>query len=285
MNDNNPSIRNISDTALWAAAFRALESERADAVFRDPLARMLAGDRGMKAVREMPSGTKHSWAWVTRTWSFDRLIDRAIREGADAVINLAAGLDARPYRMDLPPALKWVEVDLPELLTYKEEVLKSETARCRLERVAMDLSNMAARRALFERVGREAKKAVVITEGLLIYLSREEVAALAGDLAAMPGMRHWVTDVCSPGLLRILQKNIGDPLREAGAPLKFGPEEGIGFFEPLGWRAAEVMSTIRTGAKIKRSPLFLRLIALLPEPKGKLGSRPWSGACLLERDK
>ncbi|MBK8267203.1 MAG: class I SAM-dependent methyltransferase [Planctomycetes bacterium] len=140
----------MSDTALWAAAFRALESERADAVFRDPLARMLAGDRGMKAVREMPSGTKHSWAWVTRTWSFDRLIDRAIREGADAVINLAAGLDARPYRMDLPPALKWVEVDLPELLTYKEEVLKSETARCRLERVAMDLSNMAARRALFE---------------------------------------------------------------------------------------------------------------------------------------
>jgi Leucine carboxyl methyltransferase len=64
------------------------------------------------------------------------------------VVNLAAGLDTRPYRMDLPSSRLWVEVDLPDLLDYKEEVLKSESPRCRLERVRLDLSNCDASRGL-----------------------------------------------------------------------------------------------------------------------------------------
>jgi len=38
------------------------------------------------------------------------------------VVNLAAGLDARPYRMSLPASLQWIEVDLPEILAYKEKI-------------------------------------------------------------------------------------------------------------------------------------------------------------------
>ena len=44
MSSANP-IRHISDTALWVAVYRAEESERADAVFRDPYARRLLADR------------------------------------------------------------------------------------------------------------------------------------------------------------------------------------------------------------------------------------------------
>jgi O-methyltransferase involved in polyketide biosynthesis len=51
------------------------------------------------------------------------------KEGADMVVNLAAGLDTRPYRMDLSSSRLWVEVDLPDLLDYKEEVLKGESPR------------------------------------------------------------------------------------------------------------------------------------------------------------
>ena len=46
MSQPEPLIRNISDTALWAAAYRARENERPNAVFRDPFARRLAGSRG-----------------------------------------------------------------------------------------------------------------------------------------------------------------------------------------------------------------------------------------------
>jgi hypothetical protein len=42
------------------------------------------------------------------------------------VVKLAAGLDARPYRMNLPASLRWVEVDLPEILEKKERLLEGE---------------------------------------------------------------------------------------------------------------------------------------------------------------
>src|SRR5262245_61541484 len=130
-------IRDISDTAFWAAAFRAREHERRDALFHDSYAARLAGERGMAALQRMPAGERYSWAWVTRTWLFDQLIADGIRLGADTVVNLAAGLDARPYRMDLPASLRWVEVDLPPLIKYKERVLDGERPRCDLRRVAL----------------------------------------------------------------------------------------------------------------------------------------------------
>lgn len=45
MSQTDPLIRNISDTARWAAVYRARESQRLDALFRDPFARRLAGAR------------------------------------------------------------------------------------------------------------------------------------------------------------------------------------------------------------------------------------------------
>src|SRR5215471_6495699 len=126
MSQQAPVIRNISDTASWAAIYRARESERPDALFRDPYARQLAGERGEQIAASMPFSDKATWSWVTRTYLYDHFIDDQIRQGADMVVNLAAGLDARPYRMALPASLQWVEVDLPDLLTYKEEILAGE---------------------------------------------------------------------------------------------------------------------------------------------------------------
>ena len=140
MSSPNP-IRYISDTALWVAVYRAQESERADAVFRDPYARKLAGDRGVQIAAGMPFARRHSWSYVARTWLVDQIIEREVLQGTDMVINLAAGLDCRPYRMQLPASLRWVEVDLPDMLSYKQEVLAAECPVCKLERVPLDLTD------------------------------------------------------------------------------------------------------------------------------------------------
>ena len=124
---NEPLIRNISDTARWVAVYRARETERPDALFKDPFARKLAGERGEEIARSMPFAERYAWPYVARTINFDRIINEQIRQGADMVINLAAGLDARPYRMELPSQLQWVEVDLAPLTDYKEEILAGET--------------------------------------------------------------------------------------------------------------------------------------------------------------
>src|SRR5580698_10987753 len=158
-------IRNVSDTARLVAVDRAVESERPDALFRDPFARRLAGERGARIAESNPLGARKSaagWPIVTRTYVIDQMIQAHIAQGGDMVINLAAGLDTRPYRMELPRSLQWIEVDLPEILAYKEQVLASAEPRCHLERVSLDLSGIEQRRSLFERLGRQAKKIVVM---------------------------------------------------------------------------------------------------------------------------
>jgi methyltransferase (TIGR00027 family) len=278
-----PLIRNISDTACWAAIYRARETERSDPLFRDPLARRLAGRRGEQIADTIPYGNKNTWSWVTRTYLFDQFITEQVREGVDMVINLAAGLDARPYRMALPPSLQWIEVDLPEILTYKEEILAGEKPVCALERVRQDLSNVSGRRELFGRLARRAKRVLIVSEGFLMYLSSDEVGALARDLAAPPNFQRWVLDMASPGLLKMLQKKLGAQLSQAGAPFKFGPPEGPDFFVPFGWKPIDVRSLFKTAAKLKRLPLFLWMLSFLPEAKGPKGSNIWSGICLIAK--
>src|SRR5262245_2043418 len=115
-----PAIRSVSDTAAWAAHYRAVETARPDALFRDPYAERLAGERGRRIAAGEKRRNRADWAWAMRTVLFDELLRAELALGADLVVNLAAGLDARPYRMDLAPSLRWVEVDLPEILDAKE---------------------------------------------------------------------------------------------------------------------------------------------------------------------
>src|ERR1700730_4999821 len=203
-----PLIRNVSDTARWVAVYRARESDREDAVLHDPFARALAGERGERIANALPWGEENAWSWTSRTYLIDRFVSAQIAAGVDLVVNLAAGLDARPYRMDLPSSLKWIEVDLPEILDYKEQLLATEAPTCRLERIALDLADAGARHELFEQIGRKAGKALIITEGLLVYLDPADVDALATDLANVPAFQSWVIDLASPGLLRRLKQTL-----------------------------------------------------------------------------
>ena len=279
---SEPLIRNVSDTARWVAVYRARETERPDAHFRDPFARRLAGERGEQIARSMPLGGNNDWSMITRTCLADDFINEQVQQGVDLVINLAAGLDARPYRMNLPPSLQWIEVDLPEILSYKEEILRGEKPVCLLERIRLDLSDASARRDLFSQLGSRASKALIISEGLLIYLTPDDVAGLARDLAAPPSFQYWILDIASPGLLRMLAKKLSKQLHHV-APFKFAPQEGPDFFIPHDWKPVDVRSLLKNAARLKRLSLFMRLIALLPETEKSRRERPWSGVCLMRR--
>jgi len=277
-----PLIRNISDTARWVATYRAEESERPDAVFNDPFARKLAGERGQQIADAMQFTTKNSWSFVARTFLFDEFIMQHVQRGYDMVINLASGLDARPYRMPLPSSLHWVEVDLPGIMDYKEAILKNEKPVCRLESIRLDLSNANARVELFKTLNDECNQALIVCEGLIGYLNEESAGSLAKDLSHQHHFRHWVFDLISPGLLKMLQKEMGSFLAEANAPLQFAPQEGEGFFLRYGWKPLESKSKLKTAAALKRLSNEMTDFANYPEPEGPKGDFPWTGACLFE---
>lgn len=276
-------IRNISDTALLAAVYRARETQRADALFRDPFARRLAGERGEQIARSLVFSEKNSWSWFARTYLFDQFIAECLKQGCDLVVNLAAGLDARPYRLALPASLKWVEVDLPEITDYKEEILRDEKPSCVLERIRLDLADVNGRRKLFQRLAAEGRKALIVSEGLIIYLAADVVGSLATDLAAHETFRYWLLDLASPALLRLLQKKMGKPLEEAAAPLKFAAAEGPEFFGEFGWKPIGVRSMFHAAGRLKRLPRLMSFLYRLQKSEDFQTKRPWAGACLLER--
>ncbi len=118
----------ISDTANWVAYHRAVESARPDAVFKDPLAERLAGQTGKDIVGRAPKPLKSGWPVIARTVAIDDMVRMAVAEGCDCVLNLAAGLDTRPYRLELPAALPWIEADLPGMIAAKERLLARRDA-------------------------------------------------------------------------------------------------------------------------------------------------------------
>jgi O-methyltransferase involved in polyketide biosynthesis len=205
----------------------------------------------------------------------------------DLVVNLAAGLDARPWRLLLPPSLHWVDIDLPAILNYKTEMLRSEKTTCRYEAVTADLTDVEARRALFARLGAGASQALIVTEGLLIYLQPEQVAALAADLHAQPSFREWLIDIASPQLLQRMKKTWGKKLEEGGAPFLFAPAEGTEFFRPLGWREVQFRSNWDEANRLKRTmkgAWFWNLFARLSSKKVREGFRRFSGFVLMARE-
>jgi len=251
-------IENVSDTARWVAIYRAMESERPDAHFRDPFARRLGGARGEAIVRAMPQGERMSWPMVVRTAVFDEIILESIRtRGVDTVLNLAAGLDTRPWRMELPASLRWVDVDLPAMTEYKAGVMAGETPRCRYEAVSADLTDPIQRDGLFARVTAESACTLVVTEGLLVYLADEDVAALAKSLHARPSIRWWLTDLASPKLMEWMLKRWGRSVNAGNAPFRFAPAESGGWFAPFGWREAEVRGSMDDAIRLRRGMRML----------------------------
>jgi len=265
------AIENVSDTARWVAVYRAMESARPDALFHDPYAERLAGERGHQILDSLKHGRTFAWPMIVRTAIFDEIILEAVQKrGTDLVVNLAAGLDARPWRLPLPPELHWVDVDLPGILNYKTEMLRDAEAR----------------RALFARLGAESKRALVVAEGLLIYLDPEQVGALATDLHAQASFQEWLIDLGSPQLLKKMSRTWGKSLAEAGAPFKFAPAEGTDFFRPYGWREAQYRAVWEEAQRLNRTMkgawIWNLLGKLMPERKRE-EFRRFSGYVVLER--
>jgi len=281
-------IENVSDTAFWIAHYRAVESERPNALFRDPLAGRLAGERGQKIASSMPMPMMTAWTVVIRTTIIDDYIRTAILEGVDTILNLGAGLDTRPYRMELPKSLLWIEADYSQTIEYKEERLADQTPHCRLERVKIDLADVSARRDMLSQVDRRAGKLLILTEGVLPYLAEPEAASLAEDIRSLSHVALWIVDYFSPAMAKWRERG-GMKQKMRNAPFKFMPVDWFGFFAQRGWRAREIRYLAQEGERLKRPiqlPLPIAVLAalrrLFASKRQREQYRKFSGYVLLE---
>jgi len=283
----NAIVENVSDTAFWVAHYRGVETERPDALFRDPLAAVLAGERGRKIAESMPRPFITAWFISVRTRIIDEFIQSAVEKGVDTVLNLGAGLDTRPYRMDLPPTLNWIEADYAAMIDYKDSSLPRETPRFKLTRVKADLANPTERREVLRSANAQARKLLILTEGVVPYLSNEDVGALADDLRALDHAAYWIVDFFSQELLKQREKWVAR--RMENAPFKFNPGDWLGFFEQHGWKSSDIRylssESERFGRRIKLPLLGMLIIGtqwLFSSAERRAQSKQNTGYVLLE---
>ena len=249
-------IAHVSDTAFWVAYYRWIETQRPDALFKDPLSIKLVGDRGAKLAKHMGIARAMAWSMALRTWIIDRYIAEQVAAGCDGFINLGAGLDTRPYRLDLPKDFSWIEVDFPHVVDYKNDVLNDDVPVCRLQRISCDLSDDRARGALLAELNGTGRHLCVLTEGVVPYLPNEAVAALARELHQQDHIIYWITDYFSPFFQRMSRRGQIRKRLAENAPFRFNPgpapDDWASFFAGTGWEIAQMRFSGDEGAKIGR---------------------------------
>ena len=228
-------INDVTDTALWVAAYRAEESLRPDALFKDLYASLLVGEEGRLIALRTQGSRYTAWSVVIRTLIIDQFIKHLIPENIDTVLNLGAGLDTRPYRLELPSDLRWIEVDFSKIIDLKESKLKKIKPKCKLERVRLDLSDEILRNTFLEKISSESTNVLVLTEGVIPYLSNSEARSLADTLRSQSNFKYWITEYYSPEILKFLRtpKRIHEM---RNAPFQFYPDDWFKFFEESGWQ-------------------------------------------------
>ena len=250
---DNFLIDHVSDTALWVAFYRGRETKRSDALFHDPWAEILAGEKGKRIALGLPSKIFTHWGLVVRTKAIDRFILEILTsQKVDMVLNLGAGLDARPYRLALPEKLKWVEVDLPDILAYKENLLKEAKPVCRLERIPGDLLNEDFRNVLFARLNKESQKVLIVSEGFLTYLTPDQGNSLIECFNKQSGFRYWILGYLSGKSVKAFNKGLVKYLTP-DAQARFSVENWMDYFIQRSWKPMDIVPTLDEAARLRRA--------------------------------
>jgi methyltransferase (TIGR00027 family) len=258
-------INHVSDTALMVAACRALETESDDGFVDDPFAARLAGERGMAILDALPHQQMFRFGMGVRSRFLDELLLEALASDQIAtVLSVGCGLDTRPWRLELPPDLRWIEVDFPDMLDYKDGLMAGETPRCRRERLSADLNDREQRLALYRAAG--AAPALMITEGLLMYLPAATVESLAAEARQESGIAHWISDVTTTAFAQAIGGvDAMRSLQHVRAPDFLTGEQILDVVRRNGWVTAARRSYITDLAFA--APRIERMLAGRPRPE------------------
>jgi methyltransferase (TIGR00027 family) len=194
----DPPLSGVGVTALIVAQARAAERHRPDRLFDDPFAEGFverAGPEFLAAAADLAPILRlrgNGSYFAIRTRFFDDCLLDAARSGCRQVVVLGAGLDTRAFRLALPPRTSLFELDLPDVLDFKEEVLAARSASPTCRRVALPLDLREDWPGVLVAAGfQPGEPTAWLAEGIVIYLSepeRDRLLDSVGGLSA-PGSR------------------------------------------------------------------------------------------------
>jgi methyltransferase (TIGR00027 family) len=229
----------LESTAYWTASVRALESACQDALFKDPWAAMLGGKKGQEWIEGRSIDSLAPI--ILRTRFFDEFLQRITRQGGiNQVALMAAGLDTRAFRLDWPPGTRLFELDQPEVLAYKEQILNSAGAQPACERYAIGVDLTESWEDELVLAGFDPQiPAVWLLEGFLFYLPNEDITRLLDGVSGMASTGSWLGfDIINTTMLTSpYSRQWVEMQAKSGAPWIGFLDDPQGFLGARGWNA------------------------------------------------
>ena len=239
MPDNISSDHILGSTARWTAGVRARESLREDRLFNDPWAAALAGMEGEEWA-EHRSGD-NGVSITVRTRFFDDFLQGVTSEfPIRQVVLMAAGLDMRAFRLPWPEQTRLFELDKPDVLSYKEQILRPAGAHPTCERltIAVDLTGLWTDALI--KAGFDPKQSSIwLLEGFLHYLPDENVTRLLDEITKLAAPASWIGfDIINSAMLTSpWTRQWVEALAQSGTPWIGTMDEPEEFLAQRGWNA------------------------------------------------
>jgi methyltransferase (TIGR00027 family) len=234
------NLKAVAETGILVAAMRAHESTRDDRLFVDPFADRLRATPVARMLARMIAevGDQSATQIVVRTRFWDEAILRATAAVRQVVI-LAAGLDARAYRLPWPAGTTVFELDQPAVIAAKTGLLEREEPSCRRVAVGVDLADNWPQ--VLKSAGLDVRApAVWLIEGLLQYLDDHAVRTLFARLDHLSAPDSVLLyDVVGKNLLAApFMAGLLKSMAEQGSPWLFATDAPGELAEVHGWSAA-----------------------------------------------
>ncbi|MGI5125612.1 class I SAM-dependent methyltransferase [Pseudonocardia sp. CA-107938] len=219
----------VATTSRVTAAMRAVESDRPDRLFSDPFAATLAGDAGRELAARMGAGD----TIAVRTHFID---DGVLSASAPQLVLVAAGMDTRAWRLDLPAGSTVYEMDRPAVLDLKAHLLAGAATRAARVPVGADLTGDWS--TALHAAGHDPDRPTCwVVEGLTQYLPERALLDLLDAVTARSAAgSHLLLDVVGATLLR---DPSAAPLLAAmaaqGSPWIFATDDPAPMLVERGW--------------------------------------------------
>lgn len=232
-------LNHVNETAYSAALCRVQDGfgNDSDKSFLENLIKTQIGSN-------VPNNSEKGIAkWIirVRTIAFDNFIQNLICTGEiDGVLNIGAGMDLRMTKMNLKDDVTWIECDIGEIVKIKKKLISRFNITCNYEIFETDVTDSISMRKLISYASGKCSKILVNSEGLLCYLSKEQVINLSDLLFEKPNVLYWSFDLNSPWAINNMNAKQKKEYNKKTYSIKFAPVEGAFFLPPNLWQTHHV---------------------------------------------
>ena len=205
------NLTGVMETLLPVLYSRVDETQQANPIIQDPVAVEWVSRIDYDFSR-FEDSVLNNLAVGIRTEILDDYTRAFLEKYPDAtVINIAAGLDTRFYRMDNGQVI-WIELDLPESMAVRRQLMAETERHKTIVASALDIEWMDA-------LKRESP-VLFIVEGLLMYLTEIQIKGMLSAIAERFPKAEFLLEVIGVGQSK--NTHLNDAISKTGAQFQFG---------------------------------------------------------------